>query len=146
MPRKKLQLLKNGRQGHPPNILNVDCSREQQDMSGMRLFWAGPQEHCRAPPGRWKNFLLPLPFKCNSVCPLHPTHPVDPLAGSGADLKPFWEKTGSFSLTSAWLESLGPWQISFSSLSASLSWIPPNPRHSKATMSSELFPNGMEWR
>lgn len=38
MPRKKLQLLKNGRQGHPPNILKVDCSREQQDVSGMRLF------------------------------------------------------------------------------------------------------------
>lgn len=36
-PREKLQLLKNGKQGHHHNILNVDCSREQGDVSGMRM-------------------------------------------------------------------------------------------------------------
>lgn len=36
-PRGKLQLLKSGKQGHPPNILDVDCSSEQQDVSGMRM-------------------------------------------------------------------------------------------------------------
>ena len=64
----------------------------------------GPQDHCPAPPGRWKNFLLPLPFKCNSVCP-SPQHPPSSLAGSSADIQPSWEKAGSFSLVPAWLKS-----------------------------------------
>lgn len=85
----------------------------------------GPQEHCPAPPGRWKNFLLPLPFKCNSVCP-SPPHPPSSLAGSSADIQPSWEKAGSFSLLLAWLKSPELGRIEFSSLSASLSWIPPH--------------------
>lgn len=31
-----MQLLQNGKQGHRPNVLNVDYCREQGDVSGMR--------------------------------------------------------------------------------------------------------------
>lgn len=37
MPREKLQLLKTGKQGPRPHILNLDCSGQQQDVSGLRM-------------------------------------------------------------------------------------------------------------
>lgn len=101
----------------------------------------GPQEHCPAPPGRWKNFLLPLPFKCNSVCVSPPTRSTLSLGALQTFSRP--GKRHIFFINFSLIE-VPRAREDFFFLPLCLPDVDPSPQ-SQAALSRELFSSGIKW-